>query len=339
MMKVSEELDELWRKATLDIREKPGVYERRLSSVSVVPVYAGVNSPTRNRVLRIGFKNEQAVAAGIAHATRGYTVALHVKHSGDGYTFIQITERDISMPRDLFGILCSDICSEMSTAKSELEGGRILRHRLSHWRRFFAIQEEGLSHEEYVGLYAELEFMERILKSGNPPRDVIRAWTGPSGSNQDFTFGRQAVEIKGTTANDANVIAISSVRQLDDTGIAALYLTAYAYDGRRGSGRTAKDVAGGLHDLLGAWPDLQSEFAQKLEMVGPVDRGSNTDLGLTLRRARYYRIKLGFPRILEADLLPGVMDVRFAIDLSAASRFEVSESDVIGKVRGVDFDG
>lgn len=125
---------------------------------------------------------------------------------------------------DLFKHLCVDVVSAVLATDSEQRAVDALCSRLSRWQKFLEDAAGGLSETRQTGLYGELYFLRRLLLAGCTPRRALDGWKGPLGTNQDFMFGRSAVEIKSTTANTDTVLVIANERQLDDAGISSLTL-------------------------------------------------------------------------------------------------------------------
>jgi len=122
--------------------------------------------------------------------------------------------------------------------------------------------QPGLCREDYVGLYGELSFIEAALNKGLAPLDVINSWQGPLGTNQDFLFGPKALETKTTTGNEINNVRITNIRQLDSTGLQALFLARYAFDFRQGAGRTLPQLVAVIKHALSAVPEGDARSAR-----------------------------------------------------------------------------
>jgi hypothetical protein len=190
---------------------------------------------------------------------------------------------------------------------------------------------EGLTQEEYVGLYAELDFMERCLIDGIRPIHTVQGWSGPLGANQDFLFGPLAVEVKATTGNDPDSVRIATARQLDDAGLDRLYLAHCAYDFRKGSGRHLSALIQAIRDRLDLESDALAAFDERLAFVwsNETTAGSFAEFGFATRNRRYYQVRDSFPRILESSVSSGVSDISYAIHLSAAEQFRTEETDLM----------
>jgi hypothetical protein len=328
MMKVSESLQEIWRITAVEASKPKGYYRRRVEEAGAAAVYAGVTIPGKMRTISIRIPESSKNWKDFAHETRGYIVSILAERDDrDGEdSGVHITETSTSLPKDLFLVFCADIIEHLRSAEDVSGAAKRLYDRLEHWRRFFEeLIEEGLSRERLVGLYAELDFMERCIRAGISRELLVAAWGGPLGTNQDFLFGESAVEVKATTGNDADVVRITNLRQLDDTGLKHLYLAHCAYDFREGHGRTLAELIDSLKKEMEASATVSLSFSAKIAFAGvekPL-RSAFASYGFTVRKRRDYYVRAGFPRILENMLMSGISEVTYALHLSAAASFEI----------------
>lgn len=330
MKQVSESLTMAWEAASAEAAEVPGYYRRRLSLDVPFPVYAGIVVPNRMRRVSIEFGIEALQGLDLTDRTRGCLVETE-RDRQKGTVFVHVDETPASLPKDLFRILCEDLLEQVICCKFSAESARILQRRLQHWKNFFLKRSgDWLSYEEYVGLFGEIEFLERCLTGGIPPMLAVNAWQGPLGANQDYLFGKTAIEVKTVTANDGNSFRVSSLRQVDDTGLDFLGLCHTAYDFREGSGRNLASLITSVRLLLLGSPDALAVFDDRLLAAGYVepDFSPYVAYGFTERRRSYYRVVGGFPRILEADLSPGIHDVCYSVNLAACVGFGIEESEL-----------
>lgn len=332
-MKASDNLEQAWQLSGADAGPGSGYYTRRITGIDPLKLYAGIELPGRSRMISLDMLENELADCDLDQDTRGYVVVVEKQnHEHPERASVIIKEIVGAAPRDLFLILCADIIDHLRTSRTAWHAAQALNKRLAHWRLFFkATQEQGFTRERYVGLYAELEFLERCLDADIAPDDLSKGWEGPLGANHDFNFGRIAVEVKATTGNDADVTRIANIRQLDDTGLDALYLAHCAYDLREGKGRTLLQLVEQLKNRLEAKPVALAAFDERLTFFGfnPDALGTLTNFGFTPRRRQYFRVSEGFPRIVETLLPAGISDVVYSIHLSAAGLWVVDEQIVI----------
>ncbi|HEV8620434.1 MAG TPA: PD-(D/E)XK motif protein [Nitrospiraceae bacterium] len=334
MMTASKALIAAWDAASADAGVTPGYYHRRIQLRLSQPAYAGVVVPGRIRRLSFDFEEVSLQGLNLKDHTRGYLVETE-KHSSPERIFIHLQETPSGMPKDLFRVFCSDVLQHIAPCGNATETARTLHSRLGHWKRFFQSRSpEGLSRDEYIGIFAEIEFFKRCLEHGVAHQILSDAWQGPLGTNQDFLFGHVAVEVKAVTANDAGFLHISNIRQLDDTGLNGLFLSHIAYDFRDGAGNRLLSLIQSVRSLLAATPDALATFDDRLLAAGYTepDPSPFASFGFTERQRSYFKVCEGFPRILESALAPGISDVDYSVNLAACTGFAMSEIDILNSL-------
>lgn len=330
-MTVSKALTAAWEASSVEAGEGHGYYRRRIPLQLVLPVYAGVIVPGKVRCLSFDFEEAVLKGLNLRDHTCGYLVEAD-KQSGAERVFIHLQETAEAKPKDLFLILCADILDHILPCEAPAEVARTLHQRLRHWKMFFQNRSlEGLSRDEYIGLFAEIDFFEKCLQKGLPPQILADAWQGPLGTNQDFLFGSVAVEVKAVTANDAGSLRVTNIRQLDDTGLTGLFLSHVAYDFRQGAGRNMLSLIESVRALLHLAPDAGATFNNRLLAAGYLESDPSrfAGYGFTERQRAYYKVREGFPRILESGLSSGISEVCYSLNLAGCSGFAVSEADLM----------
>ena len=269
-----------------------------------------------------------------AERTRGYRVES--ERSAPDRLLVHVAESGTPMPEPIFTMLCADLAEAVQPCPTPVLATLALLRRLQHWKLFFQRNPEGaLSHEDGVGLFAEIEFLNTCMAGGFDADAMVAAWTGPLAQNQDFTFGTRAVEVKATVANDADTARITNARQLDSTGLAELFLRHSAYDFRAGAGTTLPDAVARTRVRLAAETSALIGFEDRLLAAGYMEpvTGAFATRGFTLRRHRHFRVEQGFPRLTEAVLPSGILDVAYSLALSGCLPFELDETAVMHAVQ------
>jgi hypothetical protein len=244
---------------------------------------------------------------------------------------------------DVFTALAEDIAPRIAAAASEKAAGLALLDRLRRWQKFLAARSVDFSVERQRGLYGELHVLRRWIVPAFGATTSIACWRAPQASHQDFQLSGGAIEVKTTTAKQPQTVRITSERQLDDTGIRALYLVVVVLDEREIEGAPA-EVG---ETLPGMVADLRRQLAiERLSREAFDDR--LLDLGyldadaphfesrrFALRTEHIFHVRQNFPRILESALAPGVGDVSYALSLAACGSFAVSASSMISSIQEI----
>lgn len=334
---VSETLNSAWEAISGDLGKKSGHYSRRILKDSGLAIFVNLSEPEGLPGFFLEVAPSSVKALKLAQSARGFDVSVERAVSTSGEAIARVAVRLTHRPfADLFDVLAADVVERASGAASEKDAAAAVHTRLEHWRRFAEkVGPEGLSPHEQTGLFGELLFLKSLLSEGVPGDAAVSAWHGPLRDNQDFCFGATAVEVKASTSNTPQVVTISNERQLDTTGIDALYLIHVSMDRRKGYGKTlpslVEEVSCKLRD---GWPEMEFLLGERLLAQGYV--GAQDALyrehGFTERARDFYEVKDGFPRIVESQLCGGVSKVRYRLDLAVAADFRVAQEEIISRI-------
>jgi hypothetical protein len=162
----------------------------------------------------------------------------------------------------------------------------------------------------------------------------VRSWTGPDGAHQDFQLPRVAIEVKTSSGKEPQTIAISSERELDDTGAGPLVLAHFSLDERRGgNGESLNSLIDRTRLVLGDTVTVE-RFNSQLIRVGYLTehRHLYEEPRYTIRRQRFWHVTGDFPRITEADLRPGVGDCEYRISVAGLEEYLMPAEEVLSAV-------
>jgi hypothetical protein len=166
----------------------------------------------------------------------------------------------------------------------------------------------------------------------------VAAWTGPTGTNQDFQLPRLALEIKASSHRTSAEIPIANERQLDDTGVENLILVMVVLDERRGGTGTSLNTI--VEDTRQAIPDIatREQLDDLLIQVGyfPAHREQYDEPRYTVREIRYWSVRSDFPRITETDLRPGVSTCSYRIHTTGLDEYRMPADGVRDLIGGTD---
>lgn len=335
-MSESLNLEPIFQEMEIEDSSRSGSYQRRVLVESPGVIYIGVSKPGNVRQVRFLFSTSARPAEyelpdfrvlGLAEEVEGDRTAIRLHASQVGFN-------------EVFTSLVEDVARQIGQEPDEAAAAITLRNRLLQWQRLLQKDRwNGLTDEEQRGLYGELCTLEEVPLGIFTPSEALRCWTGPEGTSKDFQFrGAVALEVKTSLARPPHNITISSERQLDDTGLDALYLLHRLVDAQRGAGETLPTRVTQLRELLRSDPAALALFEDKLEEVGYSDlqAGRYQGVGFTSRGAHLYRVVEGFPRLTEAHLMPGVGNVQYTISASACSAFQVPHTDLTTRLKATD---
>jgi hypothetical protein len=224
---------------------------------------------------------------------------------------------------DLFALLCKDLITFTSGAQSDADCIELLCTRLLKWQRLLSRGgPRFLDAHEIRGLFAELSFLQRVLL----PRfgtEAVLTWKGPSGFPQDFATDNKVFEIKSHLIGSPQSIRISSPSQLwvDNSD---LYLCVYHLAEVSAGGKCLGTLVDELSNTLGASASAAEEFEEKLASLGYLDLPEYRSQLFTPVKLDMFKVDNDFPRIIPSQLMPGIQDVTYSIQLAALSTFETT---------------
>jgi Putative PD-(D/E)XK family member, (DUF4420) len=235
---------------------------------------------------------------------------------------------------DFFSALAEDIAPRVAATVDATAAARVLLDRLRRWQKFLAAGTEGLSPSSQRGLFGELLFLQHSLAPIVGIAGATEAWRASLRTHQDFQFARAAIEVKTTSAKQPQSVRITSERQLDSTGIPALFLYVSVLDERtvdpEGAtiGETLPDRVEAIRNLLPIGTAGRDTFDDRLTEARYLDSHSRKYLETryTPRAEHLFAVAHAFPRVTEGDLPLGIGDVSYALSLAACAPFAKSMS-------------
>ncbi len=287
------------------------------------------------RAVRIPHPGPLTVLAGIREADRSRAVLFETaiedappsrcRFEADGISMLEernyperIYRISVTLERpdleSIFGIVIADLIESAAPQPAAPAAIDALFARLSAWQAFLKARRSGLGREAVTGLVGELLVLSRIARTAGW-RAAASSWMGPTGGLQDFVSRGTGIETK-TSCGVASLIDISSLDQLDDTGLSALLL---------GHVRLA-EAGGGFH-----LPGLVAEIRRELAAVAPAavrnfqdtllaSGYADVDADLYLSRTfqlvslRFCRIGPQFPRFVRSDAPEGIVEASYRLD-------------------------
>lgn len=314
-----------------------GATVQRVYPRSAHDIFIAVRHPDSTRMLTVKVSTQAAdeVLRRVHELPRTRGLEMQFARLGDDNGELRVVLADPSL-REVFNPLASDIAA---TVQSEPDGAKAIRaamDRFEHWREMLqSIAASGLTTESRRGLFGELLLLTGHLLRALPAAEAIRAWTGPLGAHQDFQLPRTAIEVKTSSGKEPQTIAISSERELDETGTGHLILAHLSLDERRGGyGESLNAIIDRTRALI-ADPAARELLDSLLIRVGYLSnqRDLYHEPRYTVRRQRFWHVIGDFPRITEADLRPGVGGCEYRISVTGLEQYVLPAEDVLSAVK------
>ena len=311
---------------------------RRLHPESANDLYIAVQHPGLRRMLVL--TGDATAAEGVARSlsrlsqTAGLELRLNPMSRQEYELQVLLTADEL---REVFSPLVADIATASCNAPTAAAALVAAVERYERWQHLLrTVGKDGLSAESRRGLFGELLVLCDCLLPSLPELEAVNAWTGPTGTNQDFQLPDAAIEAKTSTAKTTNRIRIASERQLDGTGSPALVLSLASLDERRGgSGESLNALVDRTRAHLTSVA-ARSRLDALLIHAGylPGHRHHYAEPRYTLRDLRFWSVRDGFPRLVESDLRPGVDECSYQLNTSGLDDYLLTADEVIDLIRG-----
>lgn len=300
------------------------------------PLLVALEIPSNRRALLLPLPIAAIPARRVWPTCKGlevFTVAL----SGEPHLGVRLLAMEYA---DVFTALAEDVAPRVANAPDPGSASNTLLARLRRWQKFLAAGTDGLPPERQKGLFGELHTLRSHLLPAFGAESAITAWRAPSASHQDFQFPSGAVEVKTTSAKQPQTIRITSERQLDQTGIQALFLHIVILDERKvesgnsTAGESLPNMVDRVRELLEGHDLATEAFEDGLLEAGylQADLPRYGERRFTLRNEVTFHVTEGFPRLVEKDLPNGVGDVSYALTLSACLPYTVTVQEMLAAV-------
>ena len=315
-----------------------GIVTRRINPKAPCDVRLGIEKPSNAKLLIVRVLSRTLRSDVREFSSAGIEVLTPTLPPADSERSDIAIKLADGRYSDLFSTLVEDFIRHLSSCTSEAHTGPALLARLRRWQELLKrLGPEGLSQDAQTGLFAEIWFLREYLLPALDASRTVSFWTGPEAANQDFQLGKLAFEVKSSVGQQHQKMAIASERQLDDTGLKALVIFFVSLDARPGPEMTLKKLVQNVRDILSAKPGAAELFDAKLLACGYIEAQSHLydRVSYTIRNSAFFRVAGRFPRVIERDLLPGVGDVGYSIQVSACADFMIGESEIQTLIRGV----
>ncbi|WBC13777.1 PD-(D/E)XK motif protein [Micromonospora sp. WMMA1998] len=319
----------------------PGRSRLRLHPDAPLDIFLSVSHPGRQRMLvfRADARSVDAIVRSVGRlpTAAGIEMSLSAVSRTEYELQVILTADGL---REVFSPLVTDVAETARVASVAAEALAAAVNRFERWQELLrAVSKDGLSAEARRGLYGELLVLGDVLLTSLNQSDAVGAWTGPTGTNQDFQLPELAIETKASVARRPTSVRIASERQLDGTGTPALFLALASLDERRGgSGESLNKRVGSIRERLTS-PAARARFDALLIQVGYLPGRSDLyeEPRYTLRELRFWHVREGFPRLVESNLPEGVGNCTYHVSTSGLDAYRTTPDavkELIGGPRG-----
>lgn len=304
------------------------------------PLLVALETTTNRRALLLPMPKVVIPAKRDWPVCRGVEV-FSIALSGEAHFGVSLIDRTEC---DVFAALAEDLAPRVAATSDASKAASVMLSRLRRWQKFLAAGASGLSLEKQRGLYGELYTLRTHLLPKLGATLAISAWRAPFAAHQDFQFKSGAIEVKTTTSKQPQSIQITSERQLDDSGISALFLHVVVLDEREvdgdglAPGETLPEIVQSLRLQVQSDERALDTFDDRLLEAGYLDSDvfRYEKRQFTLRGEHTFHVISDFPRLLECDLPVGIGDVSYMLSISACEKFALPMSKGIEIIAAAD---
>lgn len=254
---------------------------------------------------------------------RFHGVEVRIISEKKGFNEITIILSDLDLT-DIFSMFIEDLIAELENLENATDAPLCVNAKINNWARLFAkISGQILSLERQRGLFGELTVLFDLLKYSSDYVKCFCSWTGPEGTNQDFSNEASALEIKTTKATSPTV-NISNELQLDWTVLSNLYLGVIHVDELNNGEETLEKVIGNIKNRIKNYTNLIMLFEDKLEKTG-IPAGEEkiyNKIGFVIRSKMFYKVEQGFPVLINSVINnTSIHHVKYQLDVSSIDSF------------------
>lgn len=252
------------------------------------------------------------------------------KHSSQWRLYMTETDEKFDDP---FCSFCLDILSVIDGAANERIALSRLEARYGVWKSFWKSVPK-MTEEKVRGLAGELLFLEQCLIRGEDSHDVVFAWHGASGADQDFVFKNAWAEVK-TIRQSADVVQISSLEQLvnpaelkEATGVDGRLIVVRLHNDPAENAFTLSQLHERILLRLDCDPGAQQKYLTNIELTGADMTGGNleTKLSLQLMEMKCYSANApDFPKLRREVVPDAVTKVSYTLTLSGIKNWMLDE--------------
>ncbi len=221
--------------------------------------------------------------------------------------------------RSIFVNVMQDVCENLEFLDKE-SCVVAVKKTLQKWSVFFQFEKDYvLPINSQQGLYGELSVLETLI--GQKGRKALGYWTGYNAEAHDFYIGKDAVEVKSSSAKGPEKVKISNEYQLDDSGvIGSLYLLYLSIKKSEVDGEALPEI---VDRILSQLDYSQKDiFKDKLFKVGYVySMPELYTYRFHVRDMSCFVVKDNFPRITPQSVKKGIGAVEYVISLDACRSY------------------
>jgi len=224
---------------------------------------------------------------------------------------------------ELFVKLCWDL---MDASRYDKHPVLKIIDQYNKWLKLLQQAGNGImSSSRQKGLLGELLYFRDMLKT-DTTENVLNAWIGPVGSDQDFVFPAYWAEVKAVSIS-ADEAEISSLQQLDRTDVG--FLIVFFLDKSTSKGAQTLSLPEVITSLKTRFASVREsdEFSCKLAQYGYYDKDAAkySETRYRFAEKRVYQVDDSFPRMTSSSVSSAVVSAHYGLSIAAIENNRVQE--------------
>lgn len=256
---------------------------------------------------------------------KGITITKSLKPKGGDLFLLLESNEDW----EVFKSLCEDLISVTVKYSDEEKMMSVIDIRLKKWQQMLKIASgKSFSLEEQMGLFGELVCLTEMIIPKIGPLEALHSWGGPEFDKQDFMLEDSVVEVKSAKTSRGEIATISSLGQLS-TYKEKFFLAFYNIS-RSENGITIEELAEEIRKKnFNDNPLLIEMFEIKLNEYGYLSALKPELEKFQIDKRKAFTVTDQFPRLVPSQVDQRIVSVKYTIDLSRLTEFEINYDAVL----------
>jgi hypothetical protein len=233
-----------------------------------------------------------------------------------------VIKLEVKELKDKFTMVCRAIVDDAR----EYEGANLysfIYNELVGWSGFMRPKRQGLTHEEYTGLWGELSVVVDHYLGRFNVKDLIDNWTGIRRTPQDLAGRDFTLEVKTTFTVTPKTIHITSLEQLDapvnNQALVHLRLS------KAPDGRSMVDLISAIEHAMKNYPAELARLHRVInEQVGDASEEQMNQKNIILG-SDCYHVRDNFPRLCRSNIDVRIDKAEYKLLLHSLSCFKFDD--------------
>ena len=288
---------------------------QRIDDIHILDIYVGRDSELRRELMIISDMEPARI-----NSSKSLEILKGKRKDDRWATRIKLLKNDEA---EVFTHLCWDLIEQSRKASSKSQALEIFIGRFMKWQKLMESGSDLLSEEVIRGIIGENLFMKNVMHKNMNWVDIISAWLGPEGCDQDFILNDTWVEVK-TIRQGKSYVTISSVEQLDidKPGTLAVVLLDNTSPSDE-QGFSFADIINEMRHKLHSSPDALFQYESKLMELGYSEHREYHEKYFVLKNIKIFKVANNFPRLRRAFLPEAIIKANYDIALAEIKSYEV----------------